>query len=45
MIDRRHMLILLERVLDDLLRSDVKYPNKILKQISFITSEDAANRL
>lgn len=45
MLARRHMLILLERVSDDGLRSLVKVLNARLTETSLATSEDEANRL
>lgn len=44
MLARRHMLILLERVSDDMLRSQVKDLNASLTEIGFAASENVAHR-
>lgn len=45
MLARRHMLILLERVSDDELRSEVKQLNAKLTEVSFANSQDLANQI
>ncbi|MGH1451353.1 MAG: hypothetical protein ACRBBM_18265 [Pseudomonadaceae bacterium] len=45
MLARRHMLILLERVLNDALRTQVKDLNAKLTEISFAVNETDAHRL